>query len=139
MEGRIMNAFLISLVLYLASFIYVGVGLAAEGLGSPQKQTAGDVGVTVWYLVQTDHESKFSIDLDSHSIDLNLYDLKALSVLRDDTGLTMVPTGAENSGSGHHREVILTFSRPSLARKWLELVIKDVAGVKERVFRWDSQ
>jgi hypothetical protein len=60
-------------------------------------------------------------------------------VLRDDTGLTMQPTGAENKGSGHHREVILTFPRPSMDRKWLELVVKDVAGVKERVFRWDRQ
>ena len=136
-----MNAFLIGLVLNLAIFIDVGVGVTAEGLDSPQKQTAGGVTVKVWYLGQTDHESKFSMELDSdsHSLDLNVYDLKALSVLRDDTGLTMVPTGAENKGSGHHREVILTFPKPTLERKWLELVIKDIAGVKERTFRWDRK
>jgi hypothetical protein len=97
------------------------------------------VTVKATYLAQTAHESRFSVMLDTHSVNLDMYDLTALSVLRDDTGLTMQPTGAENKGSGHHREVILTFPRPSMDRKWLELVVKDVAGVKERVFRWDRQ
>lgn len=140
MEGREMNAFLLSLVVfYFASFVSLGASLAAEGLGPPQTQSAGGVTVKVTYLEQTHHESRFSVVLDTHSVNLEMYDLKSLSLMRDDTGLTMVPTGAENKGSGHHREIVLTFPRPSLARKWLELVIKDVAGVKERVFRWDSQ
>jgi len=59
--------------------------------------------------------------------------------MRDDTGLTMAPTSAENKGSGHHREIILTFPRPSTERKWLELMIKDIAGVKECVYRWSRE
>ena len=55
----------------------------------------------------------------------------------DDTVLTRVPTGAESKGSGHHREVVLTLPGLSTGRKWLQLVIKDVAGVRERVFRWN--
>lgn len=93
----------------------------------------------VTYLAQTEHESKFSVVLDTHSVNLERYDLKSLSVMRDDTGLTMAPTGSENKGSGHHREIILTFPRPSTERKWLELVIKDIAGVKERVYRWSRE
>ena len=135
-----MNAFSFSLVvLYFASFVSVGASLAAEGLGLPQTQSAGGVTVKVTYLEQTHHESRFSVILDTHSVNLDVYDLKSLSLLRDDTGLAMQPTGAESKGSGHHREIILTFPRPSLDRKWLELVIKDIAGVKERIFRWNRE
>ena len=135
-----MKSFSITVVaLLLTGLLGIGAGLAAEGLGPPQTQSGGGVTVKVTYLAQTAHESQFSVVLDTHSVNLDLYDLKVLSLLRDDTGLTMQPTGAENKGSGHHREIILTFPRPSAERKWLELVIKDIAGAKERTFRWDRK
>jgi len=135
-----MNRFLVSLlILYLVGGVYLAAGFAVEGLGVPQTQSGGGVTVKVTYLAQTERESKFSVVLDTHSVNLERYDLKSLSVMRDDTGLTMAPTGAENKGSGHHREIILTFPRPSTERKWLELVIKDIAGVKERVYRWSRK
>jgi hypothetical protein len=75
--------------------------------------------------------------LDTHSVVLDGYDLTAVTVLRDDTGKNYVPTGAENKGSGHHREATLSFPKISPDAKRLEIVMKDVAGVKERIFRWD--
>jgi hypothetical protein len=127
---------ILSVALILGGFLRAeSIGAAATG--ATQTVSGGGVTVKVTYLAQSAHESRFSVALDTHSVNLESYDLKTLSVLRDDTGLTMQPTGAENKGSGHHREIILTFPRPSMDRKWLELVIKDVAGVKERVFRWD--
>jgi hypothetical protein len=54
--------------------------------------------VKVTYFAQTDHESRFSVVLDTHSVNLEMYDLRSLSLMRDDTGLTMVPTAAENKG-----------------------------------------
>ena len=113
--------------------------LAAPAPDATQTVAGGGVTVKVTYLAQTKHESRFSVVMDTHAVNLDLYDLKALSLMRDDTGLMMGPTGAENKGSGHHREITLTFPRPSLRRKWTELVIKDVAGVKERTFRWDQK
>lgn len=115
------------------------VMLAAPAPDATKTVAGGGVTVKVTYLEQTHHESRFSVVLDTHSVNLDLYDLKALSLMRDDTGLTMGPTGVENKGSGHHREITLTFPRPSLRRKWTELVIKDVAGVKQRTFRWDRK
>ena len=112
---------------------------AAAAPDATQTVSGGGVTVKVTYLEQTHHESRFSVILDTHSVNLDVYDLKSLSLLRDDTGLAMQPTGAESKGSGHHREIILTFPRPSLDRKWLELVIKDIAGVKERIFRWNRE
>lgn len=129
-------------VFILGFFVSVLFG-TSESLSAVSEQTqtvsGGGVTVKVTYLAQTDHESRFSVVLDTHSVNLDVYDLKVLSFIRDDTGLKMEPIGVENKGSGHHREIILTFPRPSLDRKWLELVIKDIAGVKERTFRWDRQ
>ena len=135
-----MKRFLLSLVvLFLVSLAILAAAGAADGLGVTQTNSGGGVTVKVTYLAQTEHESKFSVVLDTHSVNLDSYELKPLSVMRDDRGLTMQATGAESKGSDHHREVVLTFPRPSLERKWLELVIKDIAGVKERTFRWNRE
>ena len=120
----------------LMAFLWVGHSFGAAAIGPTQTVSAGGVTVKATYLAQTEHESRFSVVLDTHSVNLDTYDLKALSIMRDDTDIVLEPTKVENKGSGHHREVVLTFPRPSLKRKWLELVIKDVAGEKERTFRW---
>ena len=77
--------------------------------------------------------------LDTHSVALDTYDLESIIVLRDDAGKTYLPTGAENRGSGHHREIILTFPKVSQDARRLEILIKDVASVKERTFSWDVE
>ena len=122
--------------LVLMAFLWVAESFGAAGIGAIQTASGGGVTVRVTYLTQTEHESQFSVVLDTHSVNLDAYDLKSLSILRADTGIVLQPTAIENKGSGHHREVILTFPRPSTRRKWLELVIKDIAGEKERTFRW---
>jgi hypothetical protein len=43
----------------------------------------------------------------------------------------------ETKGGGHHREATVVFPTFSPEAKRVELVIKDIAGVKERTFRWD--
>ena len=70
-------------------------------------------------------------------MNLDSYDLKVLSLLRDDAGKVYQPTKVENKGSGHHRQLVLVFPKPAPGNKRLELVVKDVAGVKERSFVWD--
>ncbi|MDH3445934.1 MAG: hypothetical protein OEN50_18560 [Deltaproteobacteria bacterium] len=46
------------------------------------------------------------------------------------------PTAIENKGGGHHRQITITFPNESRGSKILEFIIKDIAGVKERGFRW---
>ena len=130
---------ILTMALNLASVLAGAESFGAAAPGSTQTVSGGGVTVKVTYLAQTEHESRFSVVLDTHSVNLDGYDLRALSVLRDDTGLSMQPTEVENKGSGHHRETILTFPRPALDRKWLELVLKDIAGAKERTFRWNRE
>lgn len=126
------------LALFSTVLLEIRVGYAAAAPGLTQTDSGGGVTVEVTYLnPQGTEDAHFDIALDTHSVNLDAYDLKTVSLLRDDAGNTYQPIRIENKGSGHHRQVVLVFSRPSGEVKKLELVIKDIAGVKERLFRWD--
>ena len=81
---------------------------------------------------------RFTIDTDKRAIS-TLEKRKALSPLRDDAGKVYQPNRIENKGSGHHRQLVLVFPQATQGSKRLELLIKDIAGVKERSFVWDLQ
>jgi hypothetical protein len=82
--------------------------------------------------------------MNTHAVDLDGYDLKQLAVLRIDGGQEIQPSNWEAPKGGHHRSGTLTFptadtdGRPLIASstRTIELVIRDVAGVPERVFTW---
>jgi hypothetical protein len=123
--------------LFVIVLFGIGVGHAAVPSGITRTDAGGGVTVKVTYLnPQGSADARFDIALDTHSVNLDAYDLKALSLLRDEVGKDYQPTHVENKGSGHHRQVSLVFPKPSAEAKKLELVIKDIAGVEERVFRW---
>ncbi|MGE5306173.1 MAG: hypothetical protein ACM3TN_22935 [Alphaproteobacteria bacterium] len=127
-------------VLFLGGLILNVESFGAGTSDSTQSVSGGGVTVKVTYLNPKSSEPpRFSAALDTHSVNLDSYELKSLAFLRDEAGKVYRPTAVENKGSGHHREVVLTFPRISGAAKRMELVIKDVAGVKERTFRWDLQ
>jgi len=116
----------------------IGASHAAGPAGLTRTNTVGDVTVRVTYLnPQGTADARFDIALEAHSVNLNAYDLSVLSSLRDEGGKKYQPTRVEIKASGHHRQVTLVFPKPSAEAKKLEFVIKDMAGVKERVFRWD--
>jgi len=122
----------------LAGLFFGSKSFAAAVSTTPQTVSGGGVTAKVTYLNPgTTDEPRFQVVLDTHAVDLDAYDLKSIIVLRDDAGKTYVSTGVENKSGGHHREATLGFSKLSSDVKRVELVIKDVAGVKERVFRWN--
>ncbi len=124
--------------LFIIALFGIEVTHAAEPAGVTRTNTSGGVTVKVTYLnSQGTADARFDIALDTHSVNLDAYDLKDLSLLRDEVGREYQATRVENKGSGHHRQITLVFPKPSLDVKKLELVIRDMAGVKERVFRWD--
>ena len=130
--------------MFLALVFSVILGRAATSgaAASVSTQTVSGGGVTakVTYLnPMSGGDLRFAVVLDTHSVSLDGYDLKTLSVLRDDRGKDYLPIGAENKGSGHHREVTLIFSKIAPESKRIEIVIKDIAGVKERSFRWNLE
>jgi hypothetical protein len=81
----------------------------------PQTNVGGGVTVKVSRLEAADAIA-FKIVLDTHSVNLDTYDLSQLAVLRTPSGEQIAPLGWE--------------AGPLL------LVIRDVAGVAERTFSW---
>lgn len=130
-------------LVFLGCLLFSGMGgysEIVEAADSEMTETVSGGGVTtkVTYLnPKSEDEPRFEIVLDTHSADLDRYDLKTMTALRDGTGKTYLATGIENKGSGHHREAIITFPKVSPESKHLEVIIKDVAGVRERTFVWN--
>lgn len=126
-----------------AELFFIGLFGLGESSGAPapalaRSNSGGGVIVKVTYLnPESADEVRFQVMLDTHSVNLDSYDLKALTILRDDAGQSYQATKVENKGSGHHREVILVFPKLSAQAKRLDLVIQDIAKVKERSFSWD--
>ncbi len=124
--------------LFLFALFGLSEGFGAAAPGLTRTQSGGGVTVKVTYLnPQGADDARFQVLLDTHSVSLDGYDLKALAILRDEGGKEYQPTQMENKGSGHHREITLIFPKPSAETKKLDLVIKDIAKVKERSFSWD--
>ena len=75
--------------------------------------------------------------MNTHSVDLDGYDLGKLSLLRDDKGNQYLPVSWNSQPGGHHREGVLTFQSPDADFQFLDLIIQNTAGVGERAFRWE--
>ncbi len=82
----------------------------------------------------------FYVVMNTHSVDLDDYDLGELATLRDDSGNEYQPVSWESEPGGHHRSGTLTFSLPDSLRQgraeYVEVVIRSVAGIDERVLKW---
>ena len=100
---------------------------------------AGDVTVDVTYLNPGEESPAFNIKLDTHSSNLDQYKLEAIVSLRDEKGKEYANPAVESpSGSGHHRSGVVRFKGVDISRATaIELVIKDMGGAKERIFRFD--
>jgi len=79
--------------------------------------------------------------MNNNSVNLDQYDLKELTLLRDGQGNEYRPTSWRSASGSHYRSGELTFALPdSLSQgkaKFVELIIRDLAGVNERVLRWE--
>lgn len=79
----------------------------------------------------------FEVAFNTHSVDLS-FDPTLISVLRDDQGREYPAAGWEGAEpGGHHRSGVLKFTAFEDAPAFVEVVIRDLAGVPERVFRWE--
>jgi hypothetical protein len=100
-------------------------------------ERAVEVDITPLNLTSGRATLDFEVVFNTHSVDLS-FDPAAISVLRDDRGGEYPAIAWEGSGpGGHHRSGILRFSVPDPTSEFVEVAIHDVAGVPERVFRWD--
>jgi hypothetical protein len=117
-----------------------GIGDAFAGVLSPASQAVAGNGVTVGatLLNEPPGGTAVRLTLDTYFVNLVRYDLGEVAVLRDDTGKVYPMTAVEQIGSRkpHYRQAILRFATVAPEAKTLELIVKDVAGVKERAFQW---
>lgn len=86
----------------------------------------------------------FTIVMDTHAVELDGYDLAQLATLRVDGGAALRPVRWDAPAGGHHREGTLAFpaeqgGKPvvSAETRTIELTIRDVAGVPERLLTWE--
>ncbi len=109
--------------------------------GLVQSSSGGAVTIDVRWLAGTGDSIVFDVFMDTHSVNLDSYDLKKLTVLRDDHGSEYQPILWSSAPGGHHRSGKLSFPLPTSVSqgtaKYVELSIRDIAGVKERVLKWE--
>ena len=93
--------------------------------------------ITPVELGPTANQWKFNITLTTHTGSLNQDLIKTVSLL-DDWGNVYLPTVWEGPGpGGHHRAGVLTFEAINPTPSYIELKIKNVGGVPERLFKWN--
>jgi hypothetical protein len=97
-----------------------------------QQQEAGGITVKVTWQPEAAAPT-FEVTLDTHSIDVNDYDLAELALLRTEAGDLQPEPWTAPEGE-HHRSGTLVF--PPTESRVLELVIRDLGDVPERTFRW---
>ena len=115
----------------------------AEASAATQRSESGEVTVEVVWKGRSAGPI-FDVTMDTHSVDLDGYDLEKLAVLRNDRGKEVRPSGWDAPKGGHHREGTLRFPEKAPGgdpiigpdTREIELIIRDVAGVAERKFEW---
>lgn len=79
---------------------------------------------------------QFEISLDTHQGNLD-FDLTRKSLLLDDKDNQYLPLEWQGDKGGHHLSGTLIFPALQKETKQLKLIIKDIYGIKERIFSWD--
>ena len=99
---------------------------------SSNKKVNSEAGVTITAIYPGNNA--FDIKLDTHSGSLD-YEMAKISYIRDIKGNIIKPESWDGGIGGHHFEGTLKFPKFDDSAGF-ELVIQDVAGVKERVLKW---
>lgn len=113
-----------------------GIVQSEGGLGE-QRHEAGAVTVAASWITGA---TSARVALDTHSVDLDGFDLKTLARVRLDGGAWVAPSSWDAPSGGHHRSGTLAFDTLdaqaiSLARV-IELEIRDV-GAPSHLLRWE--
>jgi len=105
---------------------------ASKTADSSEAKVNSEAGVTITAVDLGNNV--FDIKLDTHSGSLD-YDMAKLSYIRDSKGNMIKPESWDGGIGGHHFEGTLKFPEFDDSAGF-ELVIQDVAEVKERVLKW---
>jgi len=146
------------LLVTIAVLVRVGVGVWSSFTPALSPSPAAPVASTPGGAIQTNEGGQvtikatwigasagtvFDVVMDTHAVDLDGYDLTRLAVLRVN-GREVQPSSWDAPKGGHHRKGTLSFPATAsdgkplseLGTRTIELIIRDVADVPERIFRW---
>ena len=130
----------VMLRIVMAGVVFLGWGWLDTGeaqSNAVQSVRGGGVTVRVELLKGGGDAATFQVALNTHSVNLDVYSFEEIIRLRDAQGREVVPMVVEDvTGGGHHRRATVRFTWPRPKPTILELVVKGVAGLPERVFRW---
>lgn len=118
----------------------VAAGSAAPAEGDLGERSSEGGAIAVKASWASSEPPVLTVTLDTHSVELDRFDLATAASLRVDGGEWLAPTAADVPRGGHHRSGTVTFGAvPAVVfgSAWLiELRILDV-GVPERLLRWE--
>ncbi len=143
------------IALIVGAFLLIGQvgGNTAPVIDSSTEQVNSEGPVTVSIRYSDNEESgsddslTFQVKIQTHTVNLDVYDIVKLATLKDSQGNVYTPSEwTENQGSGgHHRSGILYFDLDDEAGNaiidsqdtFFEIIVKDVGNVAVRSFKWD--
>ena len=139
MMKMIMNNGLRNMMIVLVLLGFVSLASNADAFSTKKSRKNG---VTVEVKPMTfapGQPAKFEVAMNTHSGDLGS-DMAAVSTLRDDLGQEYKPTKWDGDGpGGHHRSGVLEFPTLEGNPKSVTLIIKNIAKVPERIFKWNLE
>lgn len=116
-------------------------GSTASSGGLVQSNTGGNVTIDIEWIKTESGSLIFEVAMNTHSVDLDQYNLGELATLQDDAGNQYTPVSWDAAPGGHHRSGQLSFPVPDSVSqqktKYIEIVIRDVAGIQQRVLKWE--
>ena len=126
---------------FILAVAWTGTALGVSKRSLKRMDKEGPVEVTAIYLNPLekagDSELRFEVKLDTHSVDLEQYELKEISFISFDDGTESKSIGLNREGSGHHITNILLFEGPIPAEaRTMTLIIRNVGDVTERSLEW---
>lgn len=127
------------LMLAASLIMIMGIGTTSEANAYKRKSNKENrVRVDVVPVqLESGKSAKFEIRMNTHSGDLS-QDLVSVSTLKDDNGQEYRPVDWQGAPpGGHHRTGVLEFQTLNGNTKSVTLVIRDVANVPERIFKWN--
>ena len=120
------------------AFVSVKASENSKNNSSTQENDGGNVKIIVTpKTLAVGEKPSFDIVFETHSVDLT-FDVTQISSLIDEKKKVFNQSNWEGSKpGGHHREGTLTFNTALPEAKFIELIIKDVAGVSQRKLKWE--
>jgi len=136
-----LTIFFFSLISFVFSASMVG---AFYHTGSSLERTSNNGGVKISAQYLVDQSSQidgisFQLNLSTHYVDLDKYDIQSLSFVRVDEGPLQPATKWVATGEGHHIKGILKFvDQLPPGSHQVQLIVKDIGNTGDRIFEWKA-